>query len=206
MALAATNPITAQPYSKGYTPGNDSGAITLEWRKHILRATVRSFTKPNGPRHTIEVNARTGHVRCSCDAYRHAHKPGQYATMTDPTTRFCKHVARFWEALAQEVIEHNAEATPAPATKPEPEVEHWLITLARNARSRQELQALRTAVTELGKAYGLSLNYHELGQGNKSYRTLWNEIGHHVDFFRSSGREPLEPLAVAFLQAIGEVR
>jgi len=203
MALAATNPITAQPYSKGYNPGTDSGAITLEWRGNILVATVRPFRNPAGPRHTIEVSSRTGHVRCSCEACKQAIKKSGYPKLTQ-TAGYCKHIATYWETLAAEVVEHN---TPKPEpTKPEPEVEHWLITLARNARSRQELQALRTAVTDLGKAYGLSLNYHELGQGNKTYRAIWNEIGHHVDFFRSTGREPLEPLAVAFLQAIGEVR
>lgn len=203
MALAATNPITAQPYSKGYNPGTDSGAITLEWRKHILRATVRSFTKPNGPRHTIEVNAKTGHVRCSCDAYRHAHKPGQYATLTDPTTRFCKHVSTYWETLAQEVIEHNAEATPVPAKPTEPAAD--LVTMAAEAKTKDQLCELRFAVIRVAKAHGLSLNWFEPGKASKAYRMLVNEIGQHVGH-AGYGRPPLAPMVETFLKAIGEVR
>lgn len=203
MALAATNPITGQPYRKGYDPGSESGAITLEWRGDILTATVRPFRNPEGPRHTIEVHRVKGLVRCSCEACKQAIKKSGYPKLTQ-SSGYCKHIATYWETLAQEVIERNAELAPKP--QPATEGEHPLLVQVRKAYTRDKLRALRTAVTELGKAYGLSLNYHEIGQGNKTYRALWAEIGHHVDFFRSGGNEPLEPLAVAFLQAIGEVR
>lgn len=207
MALAATNPITNRPYSKGYKPGTESGAITLELvqrKDRVLLATVRSFTRPD-TRYTIEVNCRTGQCRCSCEACRRAIEKNGYPVLA-AASGYCKHIARWWNELAKEVIEINEAAKPKPQPKAETEGEHPLLTQVRQAVTRDELRALRTAVTELGKAYGLSLNYHEMGQGNKTYRALWNEIGHHVDFFRSTGREPLEPLAIAFLRAIGEVR
>lgn len=109
MATAPINPITNQPYSAYYKPGQDSGAITLEWRGRILRATVRSFTRPSGPRHTIEANQLTGHVRCTCDAYGYARerRGGSYATLTDERSGWCKHIAAWWEQLAAEITEHG---------------------------------------------------------------------------------------------------
>lgn len=106
------NPITGQPYSRGYRPGAESGAITLEWRGRILVATIRPFRDPSGPRYTIEANRETGHVRCSCAAYRYARdrRGGSYATLADADSGWCKHIAAWWEQLASEIIERNQEA------------------------------------------------------------------------------------------------
>lgn len=109
--MIAVNPLTSRPYSASYNPGTDSGAITLEWRGRILVATVRPFRDPTGPRYTIEANRETGHVQCSCDAYRFARerRGGSYATLTDQTSGYCKHIQAWWEHLAAEIIEHNRE-------------------------------------------------------------------------------------------------
>jgi hypothetical protein len=107
--MQQTNPLTGKPYARYYRPGAESGAITLEWRGNILEATIRPFRNPRGPRHTIEVNRFSGHVRCSCEAYRRAHKAG-YALLTDPHSGWCKHVATFAETLAETVIERNTGA------------------------------------------------------------------------------------------------
>lgn len=110
MESAASNPITGQPYSMGYAPGTDSGAITLTWRTdRILLATVRPHRDPSGPRYIIEANRCTGHVRCSCDAYRYAREQrgGTHATITDQTSGWCKHIRAWYEAIATEIIERN---------------------------------------------------------------------------------------------------
>lgn len=199
-ATAPINPITNQPYSAYYKPGQDSGAITLEWRKNILVATVRSFTNPKGPRYTIEVNAQTGHVRCSCEACRLAIKRHGYPKLTQ-TVGYCKHIHTFWATLAQEVVEHNAEAEKAPAQAPEAD----LVAMAAQAKTKDQLCELRFAVIKVAKAHGLSLNWFEPGNASKAYRMLVNEIGQHVGH-AGYGRPPLAPLAEAFIQAIGEVR
>ncbi|HRJ96875.1 MAG TPA: hypothetical protein PLL78_09325 [Fimbriimonadaceae bacterium] len=112
MALATTNPITGQPYRKGYNPGSDSGAITFEWlRPLVLTATIRPFRDPKGERYTIEANRTTGHVRCSCQAYHYAREQrgGTYASLTDPKSGWCKHIRAWYEQIAREIIERNTQ-------------------------------------------------------------------------------------------------
>jgi hypothetical protein len=109
MPQTQINPITNKPYARHYKPGQESGAITLEWRSaNILEASVRSFTKPKGPRHKIEVNARTGQVRCSCIACQRAIARNGYPTLTQ-SSGYCKHIQAWWKELAEAVIEHNNE-------------------------------------------------------------------------------------------------
>lgn len=45
MALAATNPITAQPYSKGYNPGTDSGATTRLSLRQLAEDAYKGFER-----------------------------------------------------------------------------------------------------------------------------------------------------------------
>ncbi|HRI45413.1 MAG TPA: hypothetical protein PLV39_14745 [Fimbriimonadaceae bacterium] len=113
MALAATNPITGQPYRRGYNPGAESGAIVFEVeqrRDRVLVASVRSFTQA-GVRYTIEVNCRTGQCRCSCQACQQAIKRAGCYPSLQAERGYCKHISAWWAELASEVIAINAEAS-----------------------------------------------------------------------------------------------
>lgn len=206
MALAATNPITNRPYSPSYNPGTESGAITLEWRsKNILTATIRPFRAPIVRRYTIEVNAKSGHVRCSCPAYQYAHEGRPYAKLTDACSGWCKHIQAWWEQLAAEIVEHNA-------AKAEDEIstkgsihhmsadeafsqDHPLIAQARAATLRQELHDLRRAATIIAEKADK--------RNSPALRALCNEIDYHVRFPHSQSNEPLVPLVQAFLAEVG---
>lgn len=110
------NPMTGNPYREGYNPGAPKGAILLSSRRTplgelVVTGAVRSHTDQSR-RYLIEANAVSGYIRCSCDAYTRAYeRSGRHAHMTDPSSGWCKHIASWWESIAREIIERNAEVT-----------------------------------------------------------------------------------------------
>jgi hypothetical protein len=108
------NPITGRQYAARYNPGNVRGALMFGSRRSksgdlILTASVKSYRRED--RYLIEANTRTGDLRCSCTACAiETARRGTYPNIADADRAgYCKHLRDWWQELARELIERNAE-------------------------------------------------------------------------------------------------
>lgn len=96
MQTQAINPITGSQYRSGYNPGAQNGSSFYRWDGNLLIVEPRSHTSRE-ERYRIECNTRTGHITCTCDAYKFADKShGQV---------ICKHIRAEADWIADELAE-----------------------------------------------------------------------------------------------------